>query len=76
MTEVPQDRRKEIEEWWALIARIISFVGGLVILISQAFLVELRDSLLIVAGIGMLGPVVAASVAQIVHAIRGHSQHE
>lgn len=76
MTNAVQDRRKEIEDWWALIARIISFIGGLVILFSQAFIPELRDSLLIVAGIGMLGPVVAASVAQIVQAARGHTHND
>jgi hypothetical protein len=72
------DRRAEIEAWWALIARVLSFfLGGLLLtyeaLFGQADNSQVR-TVLIVAGVAMIGPVVAASAASIMAAIRGRSQ--
>lgn len=65
------DRRAEIEAWWALIARILAFFLGALILVYQT-LFEAEDRfLLICAAVGLMGPMVAAAVAQVVAAARG-----
>jgi hypothetical protein len=76
-------RRDEVEAQWELgfriaagLGRILSAIGGFVILLYQAFFeVHDRTVLLIIAG-GMLGPVVAASIAQVAAAFRGGAPGE
>lgn len=66
---VDHSRLSTVEAWWALIARVVSFIAGLVILLTQ--IGQPQDRLyLIIAGIGLCGPVVAQSVATVFAAIR------
>jgi hypothetical protein len=65
------NRRDEIEAWWALIARILSFIVGVTILLGQAFFVTNPAVAVTVAGIGLCGPYVAASVATVFVSMRG-----
>lgn len=75
MTEQgPPDRRAEIEAWWALVARILAFFLGCVILSFSAFVLEaeLVEKLIWAAiGLGLMGPVAINGVAQALDAIRG-----
>lgn len=64
-------RRAEIEAWWALIARILAFFLGSGILIWQTVVEEHDRLYLTIAGVGLCGPVVAASVATVFAAMRG-----
>lgn len=65
------NRREELEAWWALIARVLAFfLGGSILTWQTVF--ESEDRLyLIVAGVGLCGPVVAQSVATVFASIRG-----
>lgn len=52
-------------------ARVLAFLAGLALIFNEAVLeVEPRLPLLIVA-VGMLGPVVASTVATLVESVRG-----
>jgi hypothetical protein len=64
-------RRAEVEAWWALVARILAFFLGALILFYQTFFEAQDRFLLISAAIGLMGPLVAASVAQVISAARG-----
>lgn len=65
------NRREEIEAWWALIARVLAFFLGAGILTWQTVLEDQNRLYLIVAGVGLCGPVVAQSVATVFASIRG-----
>jgi hypothetical protein len=68
----PSDlRRKEIEAWWALIARILAFFLGAVILAYQTFSSTNDGVVLILVSAGLMGPMVAAGVAQVLASWRG-----
>jgi hypothetical protein len=72
------ERRAEIDAWWELIVRvavgavrILAGILGLGILFYQAFF-EVQDrAVLLVIAAGCLGPVVAASIAQVAAGFRG-----
>lgn len=66
-------RRASIEAWWALVARILAFVLGSMILCFQAFVVNFDRPILLLVATGLMGPTVAASVAQLLSAWRGGS---
>lgn len=65
-----QVRRDEIEAWWALIARILAFFLGALILLYQTFFETSDRLLLIAAAAGLMGPMVAAGMAQVIAAAR------
>lgn len=68
---MPPSKVEQYEAWWALIARVLAFnLGALILTWQMAF--ETQDRLyLIVAGVGLCGPVVAQSVATVFASIRG-----
>lgn len=66
------NRREEVEAWWALIARVVAFAAGLTMLLVETLSGGNR-LYIIVAGIGLCGPVVAQSVATVFASIRGGS---
>lgn len=63
-------RRAELEAWWALLARVLSFLLGAGILGWQTVFEANERLYLTVAGVGLCGPVVAQSVATVFSAIR------
>lgn len=65
-------RRREIEAWWALVARILAFILGALILAWQTLVGQTSNPLPWLVGASLLGPVVAASLAQILAAWRGN----
>jgi hypothetical protein len=65
-------RRDSLEAWWALIARVLAFFLGAGMLAFETLSGNNR-LYLIVAGIGLCGPVVAQSVAVVFASIRGGS---
>lgn len=69
-----QKRRDEVEEWWILIVRILSFVLGAVILIGLVFFLEPKDKLTLtlswVAALACLGPTVWPGAIALLEAIR------
>jgi len=67
-------RRQEVEAWWFLIVRVLSFVLGAVILIGLVFFVEDRPVYAWLSGIALCGPTVAASVATMLESVRGVAQ--
>jgi hypothetical protein len=69
-------RRESAEAWWAFIARVLSFFAGIALLVHQEFFVATPTVALIVAGVGLCGPVVAQSVATVFAAIRGGGTNE
>lgn len=69
------NRRQEAEAWWAFLARVFGFLLGAMILTYETL--TGGDRLyLIVAAIGLMGPAVASSVAQIFASMRGGSSDE
>lgn len=74
----PGDKwRLQVEAWWALIVRILAFFLGAVIVGYQAlsnvsngnsWLIEV---VLILVGVGLMGPVIVPSVVQMLIAARG-----
>jgi hypothetical protein len=66
-----QHRRDEIEAWWALVSRILAFVLGAIILLYETALDPGRTQILILVAAGLMGPMVAAGVAQVIQAMRG-----
>jgi hypothetical protein len=67
---LPPTRRDELEAWWAFAARVLAFFLGGTILTHEMLAVGSRVYL-IVAGVGLCGPVVAQSVATVFASIRG-----
>lgn len=70
-----QSQRDEIEAWWALITRILAFLLGVLIAVTQALVAssqptEVRLALLVLAA-SLMGPVIAANAARILAAWRG-----
>jgi hypothetical protein len=66
-----KSRRDEIEAWWALISRVLAFLlGGLILGYETIFEQSDRPILLLVAA-GLMGPMVAAGVAQVLAAWKG-----
>ena len=63
--------REEAEQWWALIARVLAFLLGSGILVWQTVFEEADRLYLIVAAVGLCGPVVAQSVATVFSSLRG-----
>jgi hypothetical protein len=59
-----------MEAWWAFIARVLAFLLGGAILTWQTVFEDADRIYLIIAGLGLCGPVVAQSVAQMFAAIR------
>lgn len=75
MTDTPKyDHRAAAEAWWALIARIAGFVFGAFLIYGQAGAPNPPGAQywIVLAGVGCMGPTVAASVATILEAARGH----
>lgn len=70
-----KSRLTELEAWWAFLVRVLSFILGAAILVTQ--IGAERDRLyLIVAAIGLCGPAVAQSVATVFASIRsGETPH-
>jgi hypothetical protein len=66
--------REEAEQWWALIARVMAFFLGSGILIWQTVIEEADRLYLIVAAVGLCGPVVSQSVATVFTSIRGSKE--
>lgn len=66
-----QRRRAEIEAWWALVVRILAGILGLFILGLQALIGQWSNPVPWLVGTACLGPVAAASLAQILAAWRG-----
>jgi len=64
-------RLPTFEAWWAFVFRVVSGVGGLAILIGQAFGIANGQLALTVAGIGLCGPVVAAAAGSFIETLRG-----
>jgi hypothetical protein len=60
-----EDRRDEIEAWWALVLSIVASVVGIVVLLYAVFLME-ADPMYRLAfallGVGLMGRVIVASV--------------
>lgn len=63
-------RRQSWEAWWSFAFRVGSGVGGLAILVGQAFGVADPRLPLTVAGIGLCGPVVAAAAGSFFETLR------
>ena len=59
------------EAWWAAIARVLSFGGGLGILLFETLYENVDRPWLLAAAIGMMGPAVAGAVADVLSAARG-----
>lgn len=74
MSNQSDARRKEIEAWWALIARILAFFLGAVILGYQAFSSTEDATVLTLVASGLMGPMVAAGVAQVLSSWRGSQE--
>lgn len=68
-------RLRQVEAWSALILRIVAFVAGAIIVAYEISSGQGDDPkvrlMAIVAGVSMMGPVTAASVASIISAMRG-----
>jgi hypothetical protein len=67
------ERREELEAWWALVARILAFFLGSFVLVVA--LLSDGDSLVKLGfgaiGVGLMGPVIASTVAQVLLTVRG-----
>ena len=59
------------EAWWAFVARVLSFGGGLVIVLFETLYENVDRPWLLAAAIGMMGPAVAGAVADVLAAARG-----
>jgi hypothetical protein len=81
-TKTGEQRRAEIEAWWRLIEgiawavlRILGFVGGWLLIISQNFWLDNDPTevrvLLTIIGAVSTGPATAAGLAQVLQAMRG-----
>ena len=72
------DRRREVEAWWALISKVLAFfLGFLLVGYEAAFGSADNPSvrvILVVAGIAMMGPVIAASTTSMMAALRGRDE--
>jgi hypothetical protein len=67
----PQPTKVEqYEAWWALVVRVLAFTLGALILTWQTVFEEQDRLWLIIAGVGLCGPVVAQSVATMFAALR------
>ena len=73
MTDDQHTRQQAIEAWWPLIARILAFALGAVLLWQQATAPNPPGAQLwiVVAAIGCMGPTVATTVATVMDALRG-----
>jgi len=67
------ERIEDLEQAWALLARVLAFFLGAVVLIALIFFVENKPfyAWLIVAA--LMGPTFAASMATMLEALRGKS---
>lgn len=60
-----EQRRQEIEAWWALISRVLAFLLGALILLYET-VSEMGDRpILLLIAAGLMGPMAAAGVAQV-----------
>ncbi len=62
------------EAWWALTSRILSFTGGLAIVGWQTVLENADRPWLLAVAVGMMGPAVASTVADVLVAARSGSK--
>lgn len=69
-----EDRRKEIEAWWALIARILAFFLGAMILAYQTLATDQDRVLLLLISATLMGPMIVAGLSQLLVSLRGGSQ--
>ena len=59
------------EAQWAFMARVLAFLGGLALIFNEAVLEPGPRLPLLIVAVGMLGPVVASTVASVVESVRG-----
>ncbi len=65
------DRIDELEKVWALMARVLAFVLGAVVLLGLVFFVEDRPVYAWLIVLALMGPTFAASMATMLSALRG-----
>ena len=65
------ERIGELEAIWALVARILAFVLGSIVLIGLVFFVENRPVYAWLIVLALMGPTFAASMATMLSALRG-----
>jgi hypothetical protein len=71
-------RIREIEAWWALVARVLAFFLGALLIGYEAVFGAADNpqvrTILIITGVALIGPVVAASVTSMLSAMRGRTR--
>jgi len=65
------ERLVELEAIWALVARILAFLLGSIVLIGLVFFVEDRPVYAWLIVLALMGPTFAASMATMLSALRG-----
>lgn len=73
MAQDGSTKREELEAWWALLSRVLSFALGAGILLWATVVDDGERKFLIVAGLALIGPVAAQSAAAMLSAIRSGS---
>lgn len=67
-------RREELEQWWFLVARILAFMFGLIVLAFNLVVDKpegMRLLLAVVIGAGLMWPIVGPGVTQAFAVLRG-----
>lgn len=67
-------RREEVEEWWFLVARVLAFILGLVIVGFNLIVDKPEGSrlwLALLIGVGLMWPIVGPGVTQAFAVLRG-----
>ena len=66
-----RERREDLEAWWGFISRILAFMLGVTIIVTQVVLPEHKlDWLEVLIAAPLMGPAVVQGVAQILVAAR------
>lgn len=65
------DRIDELEKAWALLARVLAFLLGGIVLVGLVFFVDQRPIYAWLIVLALMGPTFAASMATMLSALRG-----